>query len=169
MLLMTATLVLMFVDRNADLPKDVGSWGPNDVFDVIVTFGVPILGIVIVSKQPRNAIGWLFLVAALALGIETFGQTYALHALIGQPGSLPAGKAMGWVSNVLWPIPVAVLILLFLLFPTGHPVTPRWRIVGWFTIAMLAVLVAASMVIATRNWSDPFFNVADTQPGAWAS
>ena len=169
MLLMAATLVLMYLDRSAELPKDVGTWGPNDVFDVIVTFGVPILGIVIVNKQPRNAIGWLFLTAALALGLGTFGQTYAVHALVGDPGSLPSGKALGWVSNVVWPIPIAVLILVFLLFPTGHPVTPRWRIVGWFTVAMLAVLMAASMIIATANWSDPFLNVADAQPGAWAS
>ncbi|HKE54294.1 MAG TPA: sensor histidine kinase [Actinomycetota bacterium] len=169
MLLMAATLVLMYLDRSAELPKDVGTWGPNDVFDVIVTFGVPILGIVIVSKQPRNAIGWLFLTAALALGLGTLGQTYAVHALVGDPGSLPSGKALGWVSNVVWPIPIAVLVLVFLLFPTGHPVTPRWRIVGWFTVAMLAVLVGASIIIATTNWSDPFLNVADAQPGAWAS
>jgi signal transduction histidine kinase len=169
MLLMAGTLVLMFVDRNAELPKDVGAWGPNDVFDVVVTFGVPILGIVIVNKQPKNAIGWVFLGAAVALGLGTFGQTYALHALVAEPGSLPAGRALGWVSNVVWPIPVALLILLFLLFPTGHPVTPRWRIVGWLTVAMLVVLVAASMIIATRNWNDPFLDVADVRPGALAN
>src|SRR5262245_59274621 len=168
MLLLTATLVLMFVDRNAELPANVGSWGPNDVFDIIVTFGVPILGIVIVNKQPKNTIGWLFLLAAVALGLGTFGQTYALHVLVAEPGSLPAGKALGWVSNVVWPIPVAVLILLFLLFPSGHPVTPRWRIVGWFTVAMLAVLLVASVIIATQNWSDPFLNVTDDTPGAFA-
>src|SRR5262245_58870116 len=168
MLLLTATLVLMFVDRNAELPANVGSWGPNDVFDIIVTFGVPILGIVIVNKQPKNTIGWLFLLAAVALGLGTFGQTYALHTLIADPGSFPAGKALGWVSNVVWPIPIAVLILLFLLFPSGHPVTPRWRIVAWFTIAMMSLLLVASLIIATQNWSDPFLNVTDDTPGALA-
>src|SRR5262245_3785828 len=169
MLLMAGALVLMFLDRNVDMPKDVGAWGFNDVFDLIVTFGVPILGIVIVNKQPRNAIGWLFLTAALALGLETLGQTYAAHTLVADPGSLAGGRALAWVSNVVWPIPVAVLILIFLLFPTGHPVTPRWRIVGWFTVAMQAVLFAASMIIATTNWSDPFYVVADPQPGVWAN
>jgi signal transduction histidine kinase len=167
LVLMVATLVLMFVDRGADLPENVGSWGPNDVFDVVVILGVPILGIVVVSKQPKNALGWLLLAVGVALGLETFGRTYALHTLVAEQGSLPAGRALAWVSNVVWPIPIAGLILLFLLFPTGHPVTPRWRIVGWITVAMLVVLLAASVILATATWSHPFRDVLDVEGGAW--
>ena len=50
--LMVAALVLMFVDRESDLPKDVGDLDPADVLDVVVNIGVPILGIVIVNKRP---------------------------------------------------------------------------------------------------------------------
>jgi signal transduction histidine kinase len=167
LVLMVATLVLMFVDRGADLPENVGSWGPNDVFDMVVTLGVPILGIVVVNKQPKNAIGWLFLAAGVALAVAPLGQVYALHTLLADPGSLPAGRALAWLSNVLWPIPIACLILLFLLFPTGHPVTPRWRIVGWITVAMLVVLLAASVILATATWSHPFRDVLDVEGGAW--
>jgi len=167
LVLMVATLVLMFVDRGADLPENVGSWGPNDVFDMVVTLGVPILGIVVVSKQPRNAIGWLFLAAGVALAVAPLGQVYALHTLLADPGSLPAGRALAWLSNVLWPIPIACLILLFLLFPTGHPVTPRWRTVGWITVAMLVVLLAASVILATAIWSHPFRDILDVEAGAW--
>jgi signal transduction histidine kinase len=167
LVLMVATLVLMFVDRGADLPENVGSWGPNDVFDVVVILGVPILGIVVVSKQPKNVLGWLLLAVGVALGLETFGRAYALHTLVAEHGSLPAGRALAWVSNVVWPVPIAGLILLFLLFPTGHPVTPRWRIVGWITVAMLVVLLAASVILATATWSDPFRDVLDVEGGAW--
>lgn len=165
--LMAATLVLMFVDRGASLPDNVGSWTAADVLDVVSSIGVPILGVVIVSKQPKNAIGWVFLVAGLTLGLATFGQTYALHTLVAQPGSAPGGRAMAWLSNVLWPIPVAGLILVFLLFPTGRPVSPRWRIVVWLTLAALAVLMVASLILATASWDDPFegFNI---QAGTWA-
>ncbi|HET8525585.1 MAG TPA: sensor histidine kinase [Actinomycetota bacterium] len=166
LVLMAATLVLMFVDRGADLPENVGSWGPNDVFDVLVTLGVPVLGVVIVNKQPKNAIGWLFLVVGASIALSPFGQVYALHTLLADPGSLPAGRALAWVSNVLWPIPIAGLICLFLLFPTGHPVTPGWRIVGWFTIALLVVLMTGSVIIATAIWSDPFQDVLDVEGGA---
>src|SRR4030095_6115229 len=57
---------------------------------------------------------------------------------------------------------------LFLLFPTGHPVTPRWRIVGWSTVAMLVVLIGASVIVATVNWSNAFLEVLDVERGAWA-
>ena len=166
LVLMVATLVLLFVDREASLPNNVGAWTASNVFDVAVTLGVPILGIVIVTKQPRNAIGWLFLAAGVSLALATFGQAYALHALIAQPGTLPGGRALAWLSNAVWPIPIACLVLLFLLFPTGHLVSPRWRIVVWLTVAILALLMAGSLILATASWSDPFEGI-NIQVGAW--
>lgn len=160
--LLVATLVLMFVDRGSDLPSNVGIWSAADVLDVFVNIGVPILGIVIVSKRPRNAIGWIFIIAGAALALASFGQAYALHALLADPGSLPAGRVLAWLSNVLWPIPIVGLVLLFLLFPTGHLPSPRWRPVVWLLIVILVLLTAASLILATAGWSDPFegINVA---------
>jgi signal transduction histidine kinase len=160
--LLVATLVLMFVDRASDLPDDVAVWSVSDVLDVVVSIGVPILGIVIVNKRPRNAIGWVFIVAGAALALAGFGQSYALHGLVAEPGSLPAGRALAWLSNVLWPIPIVCLTLLFLLFPTGHLSSPRWRPVVWLVMAVYAVLTVVSIIFATAGWSDPFegFDVA---------
>jgi signal transduction histidine kinase len=160
--LLVATLVLMFIDRASDLPDDVAVWSVSDVLDVVVSIGVPILGIVIVNKRPRNAIGWVFIVAGAALALAGFGQSYALHGLVAEPGSLPAGQALAWLSNVLWPIPIVCLTLLFLLFPTGHLPSPRWRPVVWVVMAVYAVLTVVSIILATAGWSDPFegFDVA---------
>jgi signal transduction histidine kinase len=160
--LMVATLLLLFVDRARDLPDDVAVWSVSDVLDVVVSIGVPILGIVIVNKRPRNTIGWVFIVAGSALALAGFGQSYALHVLVAEPGSLPAGRALAWLSNVLWPIPIVCLTLLFLLFPTGHLPSPRWRPVVWAVMAVYAVLTVVSLILATAGWSDPFegFQVA---------
>ena len=65
--LLLAALVLLFVDRGADLPSNVAVWSVSDVLDVLVSLGVPVLGIVIVNKRPKNAIGWIFIVAGIAL------------------------------------------------------------------------------------------------------
>jgi signal transduction histidine kinase len=157
--LMVAALVLMFVDRGSDLPIDVATWSATDVLGVFVSLGVPVLGVVIVNKRPRNAIGWIFIVAGAALALVTFGQVYALHALRADPGSLPAGRVLAWVSNVLWPIPLAALILLFLLFPTGHLPSPRWRPVLWLVMVILLVLSVGALIIATAGWSQPFAGI----------
>jgi signal transduction histidine kinase len=162
--LLAATLILMLLDRGIDLPQG-GSWGPDDFFDVIVAVGVPVLGIVIVRKQPRNVIGWLFIVASLALGVVTLGQAYAIHALVADPGSLPAGRVLAWLSNIVWPIPVTALILLFFLFPTGYPVSRRWRIALWVTTGIYVMLTVSSVILATQNWSDPFEGI-DVEAGA---
>ena len=159
--LMAATLVVIFVDRDVDLPNNVGSWSASVVLDLIVSAGVPVLGIVIVGKQPRNTIGWLFIVAGAALGLTTFGQVYGAHALVADPGALPAGRAAAWISNVLWPIPICVLVLLFLLFPTGHLVSRRWRPVVWLTGAIYLLLTTAGVIFATRNWERPFVDIED--------
>jgi len=154
--LMIAALALMFIDRGSDLPDNVGIWSAADVVDVLVNIGVPILGIVIVNKRPRNRIGWLFIGAGAALALAGFGQAYALHALVADPGSLPAGRVLAWLSNVVWPIPIVALVLLFLLFPTGHLPSPRWRPVVWLVIVIFVLLTSASLILATAGWSDPF-------------
>jgi len=55
--LMLGTLVLMYVDKSVTLPLESDGWSFQNVFDVIVNIGVPILGIVIASRRPENAIG----------------------------------------------------------------------------------------------------------------
>jgi signal transduction histidine kinase len=154
--LMVAALVFMFVDRESDLPGNVAVWSASDLLGMLVNIGVPILGIVIVNKRPRNAIGWIFIVAGAALALATFGQASAVHVLVADPGSLPAGRALAWLSNVLWPIPLVCLTLLFLLFPTGHLPSPRWRPVVWLVGVILVLLTIASLILATASWSDPF-------------
>ena len=99
------------VRRSRERPAETTSriWSAADVLDVVMNIGVPILGIVIVNKRPRNAIGWIFIVAGAALALASFGQAYALHVLLAEPGTLPAGRALAWLSNVLWPIPLVAL------------------------------------------------------------
>jgi len=37
---------------------------------------VPVAGFVLASRRPGNLIGWLFLVAGLALGVSGFANAY---------------------------------------------------------------------------------------------
>src|ERR687898_241952 len=110
----------------------------------IVSFSV--VGALIASHRPENPIGWLFLAAALFYGIQIPGEEYAVHALLTNPGSLPLGAELAWLTDWIW-APGLGLILVFLplLFPDGHPPSRRWRTVAWLgglSIGLICVLTS---------------------------
>jgi len=61
-----------------------------------------------------------------------------------------------WVSNWIWPIPLAMLAFAFLLFPDGLLRSPRWRPAAWFVGGALTLAMVAALVTATRLWAHPF-------------
>src|SRR5438094_3800984 len=159
--LMAGALVLAYVDRHR-VPAGLTGWDFSDVFGGVANLAVPVVGFVLASRRPANRVGWLFLVAGLALGLGGFLAQYGLHALVAVPGSLPAGRAAAWLSNWIWVIPLAVLAFVFLLFPTGQVRSRRWRPVAWFVGAAFTLIAVDWLVNATRFWSDPFGSASQT-------
>ena len=151
--LLAGGLVLAVVDRHR---VSAGLTGWDDVFTQVTDLALPVVGFVLASRRPANRIGWLFLAAGLALALRAFAHRYGLHALLVAPGSLPGGRAAMWVSNWIWPIPLAMLAFAFLLFPDGLLRSPRWRPAAWFVGGALTLAMAAALVTATRLWAHPF-------------
>jgi hypothetical protein len=110
----------------------------------IVSFSA--VGALIASQRPENPIGWLFLAAALFYGIQIPGEEYAVYALLTNPGSLPLGAELAWLTDWIWaPGFGIILVFLPLLFPDGHPPSRRWRGVGWLgglSIGLICVLTS---------------------------
>jgi hypothetical protein len=110
----------------------------------IVSFSV--VGALIASHRPENPIGWLFLAAALFYGIQIPGEEYAVYALLTNPGSLPLGAELAWLTEWIWaPGFGIILVFLPLLFPDGHPPSRRWRGVAWLgglSIGLICVLTS---------------------------
>ncbi len=158
-----AGLVLAYVDRQL-VPASQTGWTFSNVSSQVVNMAVPVAGFVIASRRPENRIGWLFLVAGMALGLGGFCGQYALHALVAAPGSLPAGRLVAWLGSSLWVIATAMLAFLFLLFPTGRLRSRRWRPVAWLVGCAFAISTVAMLVIATRLWTDPFTTSSPAGP-----
>jgi signal transduction histidine kinase len=152
------TLVLMFGFRHAALPATVSAyrWDISRVLVEVVVIGLPMIGIVLASKRPENRIGWIFLAAGLMNGLEDFGVSYGIRALVVAPGSLPAGRALAWMGSWITGIPLGLLAFFFLLFPTGNLPSPRWRPAAWFVAGSFALLLATELVFSTRSWKYPF-------------
>jgi signal transduction histidine kinase len=161
--LMVGALFLMFVDRNAVLPAAGSSqqWNFSNVLNSLVNILVPVLGILLASRRPDNRIGWLFLGAGFTLSLSTCATAYGLHALVVDPGSLPAGRAAAWIGNSFGVIPLGVLAFLFLLFPTGHVRSRRWLPVAWYVGVAFVFVTGTSVVFATQSWTTPY-----TQPSS---
>jgi hypothetical protein len=148
-------LALAYMDRHL-VPASLADWTVSNVSGQVVNMAVPVTGFVLASRRPENRIGWLFLMAGLALGLSGFSNPYALHALVADRGSLPAGPAFAWLSNWIWIIAVAALGFLFLLFPTGQLRSRRWRPAAWFAGGAFAIATVSTLITATRLWAHPF-------------
>src|SRR5919205_2226530 len=129
--------------------------GPNYtlrlVGDALITVATPLVfaavAALVVSRQPRNTIGWLLTVV---VGAFLVGEP--LENYVGRLGSsspeptLPLLAAV-WFSNWGWLLLIFSLLLILLLFPTGRPPTPRWRwvgvaAIGWATLFVLMVTLS---------------------------
>ena len=96
------------------------------------------------------------------LGLSSFTVSYALHGLVVDPGSLPGARPLAWLWNCIQLLALCALAFLFLLFPTGHLRSPRWRPVAWIVGGACAVLTVVSIVGATVGWNDPFGTPSNT-------
>ena len=120
---------------------------PSALIPAFVLGAFMTVGAVVVSRQPRNTVGWLCCAAGLFGALAGFTTEYAGYALGPQQGSLPGGVAMAWLNMWLVAIWVGLAFtFLPLLFPTGRLPSPRWRPVAWACaiglIALTAVLAA---------------------------
>jgi signal transduction histidine kinase len=156
--LMIGALVLMFGYRDATLPATVSDyrWNFPNVFNEVVNLGLPVIGVVLASRRPENRIGWLFLAAALLIGLYSFGLSYAVRAVFVAPGSLPLGQGIAWVGTWMLVIAIGLLPFLFLLFPTGHLPSPRWRPAGWLMGGSFVLSTLGTLALWTQSRNEPF-------------
>jgi hypothetical protein len=113
---------------------------------VALVIGVPcaVVGVLVARRQPRNPIGWLFLVIAACLFLGTDGPDYAfLGYRLGHHLPLsPVGLALGQ----LWGPGLLLLFVVILLFPDGRLPSGFWRRALWVYCAIYAVLLVATAV-----------------------
>jgi hypothetical protein len=99
-------------------------WGLAVVFVVV--------GWLIASRHPDNAIGWLFLGAAVTAGLATLSSSYADYWVDSGAGPELLGRTAAWYASLSWiPWIVVPSTFLLLLFPDGHLLSRRWRRVAW--------------------------------------
>jgi signal transduction histidine kinase len=102
------------------------------------------VGALVASREPRNAVGWLFLAAGVSWVLPAAAQQYAIRAFFVAPGTLPGGLGAAWLGTWAFAPLVSLLgIFLPLLFPNGRLPSPRWR----FFARGIAVVAIAALVV----------------------
>ena len=131
------------LNRNSDI---AGEWGPvPNTLLVLVILGFVTLGLLVSYRRPANAVGWIITGMGTSLALSGFSQSYGVYALYTDPGSLPGGEVMAWLSAwTIIPCLFAAPALLFLLFPDGHLISRRWLLVFWFVIAATCVTMLST-------------------------
>ena len=131
--------------------KALGWNGSNDtsVSGVIAFFfaffAFATMGALVAARVPGNPLGWIFLAVGLLASFSGATEDYAYHGLIDAPGSLPGALFAGWIYAWAWYPMIGLIGLVLLLYPTGKVPGPRWRIVQWGFIALIALSTARSM------------------------
>jgi hypothetical protein len=119
----------------------------EDVVDAVLDLAFPLVGALILIREPRNLFGWAFALVGLCHEASWFAASYATYATFTNPGSLPAARLMSLAQDMLIvPTFLLIVVLVPLLFPTGRPPTSRWWAVGVASGAAL-VLAVTSMAI----------------------
>ena len=115
-----------------DLPFGGESADSSVVADMIVLLTFSVVGAIIASRHPRNAIGWLFCSVGVTIGLNSFSGDYAEFWLASDFGIRSLGETAAWLASWLWILLVYIpTSFLLLLFPDGRLPSHRWRPVAW--------------------------------------
>ena len=135
-LVLTAISVLLLGLNYSHTSTQVyGYWSESTVIPI----GFSIIGAFIASRLPANPLGWLFCAAASVSAVAHLSGEYAIYALLAQPDTLPAGKALAWLTSWVWILFIGCITLSLLLFPDGRLPRRRWAWLAWLTVLLTSV------------------------------
>lgn len=128
-----AGLLLLAGSLDAPIPESYGFRGFPALF--AVSFGS--VGAFVLTRRPGNRVGAILLAVGVVSGVLGFLIEYANVGLIAAPGLLPGAIWVAWVASWFW-VPIVVLTgpLLLALYPDGLFLSPRWRAVALFGVAL---------------------------------
>ncbi len=103
-----------------------------------------LLGRILVVRQVRNPIGWLFIAIGLSNALEVIGSIFTSQRLL------------VWVSQWSFVLGWGLLPLALLFFPDGRLPSRWWRAFIWFAAAGLGVAVG---LLAFAAWHAPSLGI----------
>jgi len=127
--------------------EPTGSWGSDLAIPYyIVALTFPLVGLLILRRQPRNTIGWMLMSIGGVSGLGALAVNYAAYGLLVDPGSVPGPGVAAALAEGSWVPWIGLMGILILVYPDGHLPSPRWRPVAWL-FAVTIVIVTAAIIL----------------------
>ena len=127
-------------------PQAPDSWGTGGLWSLLIFapfLAFPVVGALIVSRHPKNPVGWICVADGFVWMLAILSGPYAEYGLL-NPGSVPYPAATSALTTWLWVPGVALLgVYLPLLFPDGRLPSRKWRHLAWFAGAVTLCLGVA--------------------------
>jgi signal transduction histidine kinase len=142
--------------------REVGA--ANTVFDgssAVIAVVYPAVGLLIAVRRSGNRIGWLMITIGLSFALSCVSHAYTERGPLTGPHAPVAGQWVDWLGTWVWvPGWVFLFTLLLLLFPDGHPPSPRWRPAIWLTLAAVGAEILGTWLDPNPN-SEPTYHNPD--------
>jgi hypothetical protein len=152
---LVASSVLMWAARDEPLHR----LAANSYFNVaLIALTFPLVGALIVTKQPRQIVGWLFCGSGLGNALVVAGTAWSTYAISTHPG-LPGGNFAAWLVSMTFVPSLSTIIFVLLLFPDGRLPAPRWRWVAKSALTAIGLLELFFVFQAENLDSEPGVHV----------
>ena len=138
-----AFVVLVILDPAGDQAREPNGGGvAAAAFEAVALIAVAIIGSVVAARQPGNAVGWLLCVIPLSVGVVSLATGVYWTLTIHDVGTHRFVAIVAWLGSWTWvPAMLPTVTLFPLLFPSGRPLTPRWRPVVWMSVATIVLVL----------------------------
>jgi signal transduction histidine kinase len=158
-------LVALWLAMVIAYQREIGT--ANTVFDstsAVIAVVYPAVGLLIAVRRPGNRIGWLMITIGLSLALSCVAHAYTERGPLTGPHAPVAGQWADWLGTWVWvPGWTFLFTLLLLLFPDGHPPSPRWRPAIWATFVSVGLEIAGTMLDPNPNSRPTYHNPTATQ------
>jgi signal transduction histidine kinase len=100
--------------------------GISNLNNVVAAVAYATLGVLII-RRAANLVGWIMLAVGAGIAFFVLASAYAVTGVAAHPGTLPAARLAGTLSECSFSLVAFLIAFMFLLFPTGKLPSSRWR------------------------------------------